>query len=108
MPLRLLILEDEAPALERMRSLVAEAAPDAHVAGTADSARAAAAWLAAHPAPDLILADIQLSDGLSLDLFRTAPPPCPIVFTTAHDDYLLEAFATHGIAYLLKPVKASD
>lgn len=106
--LRVLILEDEAPALTRIRALLTEAAPDATVAGTADSVRAAGAWLATHPAPDLILADIQLSDGLSLDLFRAAPPPCPVVFTTAHDDYLLEAFATHGIAYLLKPVKAAD
>ncbi len=108
MPLRVLILEDEAPALTRIRALLTEAAPDTVVAGTADSVRAAGAWLAAHPAPDLILADIQLSDGLSLDLFRTAPPPCPVVFTTAHDDYLLDAFATHGIAYLLKPVKVTD
>ncbi len=107
MPLRVLILEDEAPALTRIRALLTEAAPDSLVAGTADSVRAAGAWLAAHPAPDLILADIQLSDGLSLDLFRATPPPCPVVFTTAHDDYLLDAFATHGIAYLLKPVKAA-
>jgi DNA-binding LytR/AlgR family response regulator len=108
MSLRLLILEDEAPALTRIRALLAEAAPEARVAGTADSVRAAAAWLASHPAPDLILADIQLSDGLSLELFRAQPPPCPVIFTTAHDDYLLEAFATHGIAYLLKPVKSAD
>ncbi|MES2693255.1 MAG: LytTR family DNA-binding domain-containing protein, partial [Verrucomicrobiota bacterium] len=45
---------------------------------------------------------------LSLDLFRTQPPPCPVIFTTAHDDYLLDAFATAGIAYLLKPVKPAD
>lgn len=108
MSLRVLILEDEAPALARIRALLTEAAPDALVAGTADSVRAAAAWLAREPAPDLILADIQLGDGLSLDLFRATPPPCPIIFTTAHDDYLLEAFATHGIAYLLKPVKPAD
>jgi DNA-binding LytR/AlgR family response regulator len=108
MPLRVLILEDEAPALERIRSLLREASPDVSIAGTADSVRAAAAWLAQQPAPDLILADIQLSDGLSLDLFRAQSPPCPIIFTTAHDSYLLDAFATHGIAYLLKPVKIAD
>lgn len=106
--MRLFLLEDEAPALERLRALLAEAAPAATICGTADSNRAATAWLAQHPAPDLILADIQLSDGLSLELFTRQPPPCPIVFTTAHDDYLLDAFATSGIAYLLKPVKRDD
>lgn len=99
------ILEDEAPALRRLTSLLAGIEPPCTVAGTADSVAAAARWLRAHPAPDLILADIQLGDGLSLDLFRAEPPGCPVIFTTAHDDYLLDAFATHGIAYLLKPVK---
>src|SRR5687767_4606219 len=105
---RVLILEDEAPALERICGLLVEAAPAAMVAGTADSVRAAAEWLAGNPPPNLILADIQSSDGLSLDLFRAQSPPCPVIFTTAHDDYLLDAFATHGIAYLLKPVKPVD
>lgn len=108
MSLRVLILEDEAPALQRVCTLLGEVASDATIAGTADSVRAATEWLARHPAPNLILADIQLSDGLSLDLFRAQPPPCPVIFTTAHDDYLLDAFATHGIAYLLKPVKQAD
>jgi DNA-binding LytR/AlgR family response regulator len=106
--LRVLILEDEAPALQRIQALLTEVASTAIVAGTADSVRAAGEWLARNPAPDLILADIQLSDGLSLDLFRAQPPPCPVIFTTAHDDYLLDAFTTHGIAYLLKPVKPAD
>jgi DNA-binding LytR/AlgR family response regulator len=108
MSLRLFILEDEGPALARLVALLAEAAPEAVVAGTADSVRAGSDWLDRHPAPDLILADIQLSDGLSLDLFRARSPGCPVVFTTAHDTFLLEAFATHGIAYLLKPIKVAD
>jgi DNA-binding LytR/AlgR family response regulator len=108
MNLRLFILEDEGPALARLVALLAEAAPEAVVAGTADSVRAGSDWLDRHPAPDLILADIQLSDGLSLDLFRARSPGCPVVFTTAHDTFLLEAFATHGIAYLLKPIKVAD
>jgi DNA-binding LytR/AlgR family response regulator len=106
--LHALIIEDEAPARTRLADLLRQTQPPVGVAGTADSVRSAGAWLRAHPAPDLIFADIQLGDGLSLELFRTTPPPCPIVFTTAYDDYLLEAFATHGIAYLLKPVKLAE
>jgi DNA-binding LytR/AlgR family response regulator len=101
---RVFIIEDEAPARERLAALIATITSPCTVAGSADSVATAGRWLRANPAPDLIFADIQLGDGLSLELFKTQPPPCPIVFTTAHDDYLLEAFAAQGIAYLLKPV----
>ena len=103
--LRVFIIEDEAPARERLAAMLAAAVPPCTVAGQADSLAAAAKWLRENPAPQLIFADIQLGDGLSLELFRTTPPPCPVVFVTAHDAYLLDAFAAHSIAYLLKPVK---
>jgi DNA-binding LytR/AlgR family response regulator len=102
---RVFIIEDEAPARERLANLLAAITPPCTLAGSADSLASAGQWLRSNPAPDLIFADIQLGDGLSLELFKAQPPPCPIVFTTAHDDYLLEAFAAQGIAYLLKPVK---
>lgn len=104
-PLRVLIIEDEAPAAERLASLLRKLEPPCAIAGSTDSLAATGKWLRANPTPDLIFADIQLGDGLTLDLFQKSPPPCPIVFTTAHDEYLMAAFATHGIAYLLKPVK---
>lgn len=106
--LRVLLIEDEAPARDRLASLLTGTTPPCTVVGAVDSLAALEKWLRANPAPDLIFADIQLGDGLTLDAFRTAPPPCPVVFITAHDDYLLEAFATHGIAYLLKPIKRTD
>lgn len=103
--LRALLLEDEAPARDHLAHLVTTAATPCVVVGAVDSVAALVQWLRAHPAPDLIFADIQLGDGLSLDHFRATPPPCPVIFVTAHDDYLLSAFATHGLAYLLKPLK---
>ena len=106
--IRAFLIEDEAPALERLSTLLTATTPPCTVVGTADSQAAAARWLRANPAPDLIFADIQLGDGLSLDLFQAAPAPCPVIFTTAHDDYLLEAFAAHSIAYLLKPLKLAE
>ncbi len=106
--LRVFFLEDEAPARDRLTSLLAASTPPCTVVGTADSVASASVWLRNNAAPDVIFADIQLGDGLSLDLFRATPPPCPVIFATAHDDYLMEAFATHGIAYLLKPVKPAD
>ena len=106
--LRAFLIEDEAPARERLAAMLAETTPACAIAGAADSVAAAEAWLRQNAAPDLIFADIQLGDGLSLDLFRGGPPPCPVVFTTAHDAYMLEAFASHGIAYLLKPVKHAE
>ncbi|MBL9218231.1 MAG: response regulator transcription factor [Opitutaceae bacterium] len=106
--IRTFLIEDEAPALERLAALLAATTPPCTVAGTADSQATAARWLRANPVPDLIFADIQLGDGLSLDLFQATPPPCPVIFTTAHDDYLLEAFAANSIAYLLKPLKLAE
>lgn len=106
--LRVLLLEDEAPARDRLATMLAEPEIGCAVVGAVDSLAAAERWLRQNSAPDLLFADIQLGDGLSLDLFKATPPPCPIVFTTAHDEYLMEAFATHGIAYLLKPIKRAN
>ena len=103
-----LILEDEYPAAERLRRLLAEAAPEAHVLAVLDTVAGALAWLAAHPAPDLLLSDVQLADGLSLDVFAQAVVRSPVIFTTAYDQYAIRAFQANSIAYLLKPVKLPE
>jgi len=104
----ILLLEDEYPAAERLRRLLAEAAPAAQVPAVLDTVAGALAWLAAHPAPDLILSDIQLADGLSFDVFAQAVVRSPVVFTTAYDQYAIRAFEANSIAYLLKPVKLPE
>ena len=108
LPLRILILEDEYPAAERLQRLLAQAAPTAQVLAILDTVAGALAWLAANPAPDLILSDIQLADGLSLDVFAQTLVRSPVIFTTAYDQYALQAFRANGIDYLLKPLKLPE
>jgi two-component system LytT family response regulator len=90
----ILILEDEYPAAERLRRLLLKAEPSAEVLAILQSVVAARQWLAAHPAPDLILSDIQLSDGLSFEIFEELGSAlrCPIIFTTAYDEYAIKAW----------------
>ena len=106
--LRILVLEDEYPAAERLQRLLALAAPAAQVLAVLDTVAGALAWLGAHPAPDLILSDIQLADGLSLDVFAQTLVRSPVIFTTAYDQYALQAFRANGIDYLLKPLKLPE
>ena len=103
-----LLLEDEYPAAECLQRLLPQAAPDAQVLAVLDTVAGALAWLAAHPAPDLILSDIQLADGLSLEIWEQAVVPSPVIFTTAFDAYAIRAFQAHSVAYLLKPVKLAE
>ena len=104
----ILLLEDEYPAAERLQRLLAQAAPGAQVLAVLDTVAGALAWLDTNPAPDLILSDIQLADGLSLDVFAQTVVRSPVIFTTAYDQYALQAFRANGIDYLLKPLKLPE
>jgi DNA-binding LytR/AlgR family response regulator len=103
----ILVLEDEAPARAWLTQVLARHRPGAAITALASVADALA-WLAGHAAPELIVADIQLADGLSLEIFERAQPGCPVIFTTAYDEYLIEAMQRDGIAYLLKPLREDD
>ncbi|WP_210517457.1 LytR/AlgR family response regulator transcription factor [Hymenobacter terricola] len=103
-----LLLEDEYPATERLQRLLLQAAPETRVLAVLDTVSAALAWLANNPAPDLILSDIQLADGLSLEIWEQAVVPSPVIFTTAFDAYAIRAFQANSVAYLLKPVKLAE
>lgn len=106
--LQIFIAEDEPPARERLIDALSRVAPQARVVACADSVQGTAQWLATHDAPDLLLLDIQLADGLSLELFRVDPSAAVhqvlVVFTTAYDRFALDAFAALTVDYLLKPV----
>ncbi|BBL72154.1 LytR/AlgR family response regulator transcription factor [Methylogaea oryzae] len=105
--MRILIVDDEAPARRRLQDLLAETAPEAAVVGeAADGASALLAW--AETRPDLVLLDIRmpLMDGLETarELARMDEPPA-VVFVTAYDEHALAAFDLNAVDYLLKPVR---
>ena len=100
-----LIVEDEPIAARTLRQLVAELAPDLVLEGPLATVEAAAARLAATPAPDLVFMDVQLADGLCFEIFDALPLAVPVIFTTAFDAFALKAFEVFGIDYLLKPIK---
>ena len=102
--MKIFIAEDETPARERLIATLARVAPEARVLGHSDTVQGTLAWLATHPAPDLLLLDIQLADGLSLELFRDHRLTLPTIFTTAYDQFALQAFQALAVDYLLKPV----
>jgi DNA-binding LytR/AlgR family response regulator len=103
----IVVLEDEEPARAWFEQVLARHRPGAEIVAIA-SVGDAIAWLGAHPTPELIIADIQLADGLSLEIFDHASPGCPVIFATAYDEYVVDAMQRDGIAYLLKPLREQD
>lgn len=106
--MRILIIEDEDPAAKRLQKMLKEIEPGIIIADQIVSVSSAIKWFASNSTPDLIISDIQLSDGLSFEIFKTIDLACPIIFTTAYDQYAIEAFKVNSIDYLLKPIKKED
>ncbi len=104
----ILIIEDEYPAAERLQQLLGRLDEPIEVVDVLDSVESAIRWFAEHPAPDLILSDIQLSDGLSFDIYEKVVIKSPIIFTTSYDEYAIQAFKVKSIDYLLKPIKFEE
>jgi DNA-binding LytR/AlgR family response regulator len=100
-----LIIEDETRAAARIEKLILKLVPGAEIKRKIDTVRDAVNYFQSNPEPDLVFADIQLADGLSFEIFKKVKIGCPVIFTTAYDQYAIEAFNTNGIDYLLKPVE---
>ncbi len=101
--MRALIAEDEPLAADLLRDYLGRYDPDAEVVAVVESCEELVAWLRAHGEPDLLISDIQLQDGDVFGAFDRIAPACPIIFATAYDSFVLQAFEQSGIAYLLKP-----
>ncbi len=102
----ILIIEDEILAAQRMQMLVKNYDPSINIIGILESVEEAVEWLSTKKQPDLLLVDIQLADGHSFEIFKKVQINKPIIFTTAYDQYALDAFQLLSIDYVLKPVTA--
>lgn len=99
-----IIVEDEAIAAEALKSLVHEIDEEINILVTLQSIDESVEWLQEHQMPDLVFMDIHLADGSAFKIFEQVKITCPIVFTTAYDEYALRAFEVNSIDYLLKPI----
>lgn len=105
--MNIVIIEDELPAYRRLSKLIEETIPGEHIITHHDSVKGAKEWFEHHK-PEIVFLDIHLADGSAFDLLKMVKLECPIIFTTAYDQYALEAFKTASIGYLLKPVKKEE
>lgn len=106
--MKVLIIEDEPLVAKDIQKLLLKLEPDSHVLGILSSVEETRKWLAEKESPDLILSDIQLSDGISFEIFEKEVLTCPIIFTTAYDEYAIRAFKLNSIDYLLKPIDEAE
>ena len=100
--LRTIIIEDEKPSARRLQRMLSDLGIEAEA--MLHSVKESIEWFSQNEAPDLILLDIQLSDGLSFEIFEQVEVRSAIIFTTAYDEYALKAFKLNSIDYLLKPI----
>ena len=108
MKLTALIVEDEPLAARRLADMLARQPDPVQVLGTAEAVSRAVQLLQAGPTPDVLFLDIHLADGLSFEIFEQTPVRCPVIFTTAYDQYALRAFKVNSVDYLLKPIDEEE
>ena len=106
--MRTVIIEDEKAAVRNLTSLLNEVKPEAEIIATLDSINSTIEWFGIHPMPELVFMDIHLADGSAFEIFDHISITCPIIFTTAYDEYALRAFKVNSIDYLLKPIGKED
>ena len=104
--MNVIIIEDEKPSARRLQRMLERL--DVNVSVLLNSVEESIAWFSNNPHPDLIFLDIQLSDGLSFEIFDEVEVNSSIIFTTAFDEYALQAFKLNSIDYLLKPIDVDE
>lgn len=108
MALKVLIIEDEIPAQRLLKETLQEIHMETEVVGCLNSIKSAVAWFQNNQHPEIVLLDIQLSDGLSFEIFKQVKIESMIIFTTAYDAYAMQAFKVNSLDYLLKPIENDE
>lgn len=106
--MQVIIIEDEKYAAELLKSLINKYDEKIEILAVLESVKKSVRWLTDHQHPDLIFMDIQLADGLSFDIFEKTVVDCPVIFTTAFNEYAIKAFKVNSIDYLLKPIDLDE
>jgi DNA-binding LytR/AlgR family response regulator len=106
--MKILIVEDETAAYENLVEILITLGADIEISGNTESINQTIKWLQTNQKPDLILMDIHLSDGSAFSIFDKINLEVPIIFTTAYDEYAIDAFKVNSIDYLLKPIKVEE
>jgi two-component system, LytTR family, response regulator LytT len=106
--MKIVIIEDEVKAAKSLAGLIERIRPGASIVATLQSIESACEYLEQHEGPDLIFMDVELSDGLSFEIFKTVTIHCPVIFCTAYGEYAMNAIKANGIDYILKPFSKED
>lgn len=106
--MRVVIIEDEALASERLKKMILSYDRDIEIAAQLESVEDSVEWFRNNNHPDLIFLDIHLEDDLSFAIFEKIKVSSPIIFTTAFDEYAIKAFKMKSIDYLLKPISQEE
>lgn len=106
--MNVLILEDESKTARELAAMLQEFDDSINILAIIDSVEKARQWFLTNESPDLLFSDIHLADGLCFDLFTKIDLQTPVIFCTAFDEYLLSAFDTNAVSYLLKPVNSDQ
>lgn len=106
--MKAIIIEDESIIARVLQNKIAKVAPDVEVITVLPSLKTARKWFGENAEPDLLFMDIQLSDGVSFELFDHFSFRCPVIFTTAYDQYAVKAFKVNSVDYLLKPIDEAE
>ena len=108
MAVNVLIIEDELPAQRLLKETLAEMNIETHVVDCLPSVRSAIRWFQENEHPEIVLLDIQLSDGQSFEIFNNVKVESMIIFTTEYDEFTLQAFKVNSLDYLLKPIEKDE